>query len=302
MATSSQTTFADAREAPAVKARRKSRWQPLLRSIFFNGLLLIGAFLSAFPFYWMFVLSTQSTQQIFSWPPQFLPGSNLLVNYENIFSIIPFWRNFANSVFIGVTHTALSLLFCSMGGYAFAMYRFPGRNWLFGLMLATMMIPWMAGIVPWFILISKWLHWINRYEALIIPGVASAFGIFWMRQYIQESIPHELLDAARIDGCHEFSIFFRIVAPLLMPAFAALGIMIFIGSWNGFLGPLLVMQDKTMYTLPVALSLLRQDPRRGFDAGVLMLGTALATLPMLIVFLMATRRFMAGLTIGAVKG
>ena len=103
-------------------------------------------------------------------------------------------------------------------------------------MLVTMMIPWMAGIVPWFILISKWLHWINRYEALIIPGAASAFGIFWMRQYIQESIPHELLDAARIDGCHEFTIFFRIVAPLLMPAFAALGIMIFVGNWNAFLG------------------------------------------------------------------
>jgi ABC-type glycerol-3-phosphate transport system permease component len=123
-----------------------------------------------------------------------------------------------------------------------------------------------------------------------------------MRQYIQESVPGELLDAARIDGCHEFMIFFRIVAPLLIPAFAALGIMIFVGNWNAFLAPLLVMQEKEMYTLPVALSLLRQDPRRGFDAGVLMLGATMATLPILIVFLMATRRFMAGLTIGAVKG
>ncbi|MCB0049767.1 MAG: carbohydrate ABC transporter permease [Caldilinea sp.] len=302
MASSETTSLTESRKAASVAVKRKTRWQPLLRSVVFNSVLLLGAFLSAFPFYWMFVLSTQSTQQIFSWPPQFMPGGNLVANYENMFTIIPFWRNFANSAFVAITHTTLSLLFCSMGGYAFAMYRFPGRNWLFGLMLATMMIPWMAGIVPWFILISKWLHWINRYEALVFPGAASAFGIFWMRQYIQESIPHELLDAARIDGCHEFSIFFRIVAPLLMPAFAALGIMIFIGSWNGFLGPLLVMQEKTMYTLPVALSLLRQDPRRGFDAGVLMLGTALATLPMLIVFLMATRRFMAGLTIGAVKG
>jgi ABC-type glycerol-3-phosphate transport system permease component len=189
-----------------------------------------------------------------------------------------------------------------MGGYAFAMYRFPGRKQLFAIMLATMMIPWLAGIIPWFILISKWLHWINRYEALIIPGAASAFGIFWMRQYISESIPQELLDAARIDGCPEFLIFFRVIAPLLTPAFAALGIMIFVGNWNAFLGPLLVIQEKQMYTLPVALSLLRQDPRRGYDAGVLMLGTAMATLPMLIVFLSATRRFMAGLTLGAVKG
>jgi len=296
------TTTSTANGASGAVMRDKINWGAAVRSALFNGVLLFGAILSAYPFFWMFVLSTQSTQQIFSWPPQFMPGASLLANYENMFAIIPFWRNFANSLFVGVTHTMLSLLFCSMGGYAFAMYRFPGRGWLFGAMLATMMIPWMAGIVPWFILISKWLHWINRYEALIIPGIASAFGIFWMRQYIQESIPTELLDAARIDGCHEFTIFFRIVAPLLIPAFAALGIMIFIGNWNAFLGPLLVMQEKEMYTLPVALSLLRQDPRRGFDAGVLMLGAAMATLPILIVFLMATRRFMAGLTIGAVKG
>ncbi len=297
----SSTTTAAA-GVPGAVTTRKANWPALVRSALFNAVLLAGAFLSAYPFFWMFVLSTQSTQQIFSWPPQFTPGTSLLANYENMFAIIPFWRNFANSVFVGVTHTMLALLFCSMGGFAFAMYRFPGRSWLFGAMLATMMIPWMAGIVPWFILISKWLHWINRYEALIIPGIASAFGIFWMRQYIQESVPGELLDAARIDGCHEFMIFFRIVAPLLIPAFAALGIMIFVGNWNAFLAPLLVMQEKEMYTLPVALSLLRQDPRRGFDAGVLMLGATMATLPILIVFLMATRRFMAGLTIGAVKG
>ena len=248
------------------------------------------------------MLSTHSNLEIFSWPPSFLPGDNLIDNYQAMLTIIPFWRNLFNSAFVAITHTVLALLFCSMGGYAFAMYRFPGRNQLFAIMLATMMIPWLAGIIPWFILISKWLHWINRYEALIIPGAASAFGIFWMRQYISESIPQELLDAARIDGCPEFLIFFRVIAPLLTPAFAALGIMIFVGNWNAFLGPLLVIQDKQMYTLPVALALLRQDPRRGYDAGVLMLGTAMATLPMLIVFLSATRRFMAGLTLGAVKG
>ncbi len=281
---------------------KKSRWIQLGQQALLNGILMFGAFLSAFPFYWMFMLSTHSNLEIFSWPPSFLPGDNLIANYQAMLTIIPFWRNLFNSAFVAITHTVLALLFCSMGGYAFAMYRFPGRNQLFAIMLATMMIPWLAGIIPWFILISKWLHWINRYEALIIPGAASAFGIFWMRQYISESIPQELLDAARIDGCPEFLIFFRVIAPLLTPAFAALGIMIFVGNWNAFLGPLLVIQDKQMYTLPVALALLRQDPRRGYDAGVLMLGTAMATLPMLIVFLSATRRFMAGLTLGAVKG
>jgi ABC-type glycerol-3-phosphate transport system permease component len=149
MASAKSSVRAQTNASPSVSGHR-SRWQPVARSILFNAVLLFGAFLSAFPFYWMFVLSTQDTQQIFSWPPQFTPGNNLLTNYQNIFAIIPFWRNFANSAFVGITHTVLALLFCSMGGYAFAMYRFPGRNWLFALLLATMMIPWMAGIVPWF--------------------------------------------------------------------------------------------------------------------------------------------------------
>jgi ABC-type glycerol-3-phosphate transport system permease component len=284
------------------RSRSPSQKGKLLRQLLFYSILLLGAFLSAFPFYWMLVLGTQSTIQIFQWPPMLFPGSNLLPNYQTMLTIIPFWRNLFNSAFVAIAHTALVLLFSSLAGYAFAMYRFPGRNWLFALMLATLMIPWMAGIVPWFILISKWLHWINRYEALIIPGAASALGIFWMRQYIQGAIPSELLDAARIDGCPEFFIFFRVVAPLLAPAYGALGIMTFMGNWNAFLQPLLVMQEKTMYTLPVALALLRQDPQRGFDAGALMLGTSMAVLPILIVFLLAARQFMAGLTLGALKG
>jgi ABC-type glycerol-3-phosphate transport system permease component len=283
-------------------AQPPARGVNLLWRILFYSLLLLGALLSAFPFYWMLVLGTQSTMQIFHWPPMFLPGSNLISNYQTMMSIIPFWRNLFNSAFIAITHTALVLLFSSTAGYAFAMYRFPGRNALFALLLATLMIPWIAGIVPWFILISKWLHWANRYEALIIPGAANALGIFWMRQYIQGTIPSELLDAARIDGCPEFFIFFRVVAPLLTPAYGALGIMTFMTNWNAFLQPLLVMQEKTMYTLPVALTLLRQDPQRGFDAGALMLGTSLAVLPILIVFLLAARQFMAGLTMGALKG
>ncbi len=283
-------------------ARPRAHGGAIVERVLFGALLLLGAMLSAFPFYWMLILGTHSTLEIFHWPPMFLPGTRVLENYQVLLEIIPFWRNLFNSAYVGITHTVLSLLFCSMGGYAFAMYRFPGRDRLFALLLATMMLPWMAGIVPWFILISKWLHWINHYEALIIPGAASAFGIFWMRQYIQETIPSELLDAARIDGCPEFWLFFRVVAPLLSPAYGALGIMTFMGSWNSFLGPLLVMQDKAAYTLPVSLALLRQDPKRGYNAGVLMLGTSMAVLPILIVFLFAARRFMAGLTAGALKG
>ena len=282
--------------------KSQSNWTRPLQRALLNTILVLGAVLSAFPFYWMLVLGTHSSTEIFSWPPSFLPGSNIVENYETVIKIIPFWRNLANSAFVAITHTALVLLFCSMGGYAFAMYRFPGRNKLFAFALATMMIPWIAGIIPWFILISKWFHWTNHYEALIIPDAASAFGIFWIRQYIQETVPAQLLDAARIDGCPEFLVFFRVVAPLLGPAFGALGIMTFMGSWNQFMQPLLVMQQKEMYTLPVALQLLRQDPQRGFDVGALMLGTGMAVLPILVVFLIAARRFMAGLTAGAIKG
>ncbi len=285
-----------------MSARPRPRRPRSVSRALLYALLLLGAFLSIFPFYWMLMLSTQSSTAIFRWPPPLLPGANLMGNYRTMIELIPFWRNLFNSAFVAITQTALALLLCSMAGYAFALHRFPGRDKLFALMLMTMMIPWMAGIVPWFILISKWLHWSNRYEALIIPGAATAFGIFWMRQYIQDAIPAELLDAARIDGCPEFLIFFRVVAPLLGPAYGALGIMTFMGNWNSFMVPLLVMQEKNMYTLPVALNLLQLSPQHGYDAGSLMLGTSMAVLPILVVFLIASRRFMAGLTAGALKG
>ncbi|MGQ9629011.1 MAG: carbohydrate ABC transporter permease [bacterium] len=273
----------------------------ILGRIVLYSILVVGAFASFFPFYWMLTLATRKATEIFRFPPPLLPGTNFLVNYKNMVDTIPFWINMFNSAFVATTHTALVLLFCSMGGYAFAMYRFPGREKLFLFMLSTMMVPWMAGIIPWFILM-RWFRWINSFKALIIPGAANAFGIFWMRQYISSTVPGELLDAARVDGCPEYLIFFRVVFPLLKPALSALGIMTFMGSWNNFMGPLLVLKERTKYTLPVALSALRGDPSRGFDYGILMIGTALAMLPILVVFVLAAKRFMAGLTAGALKG
>ena len=181
------------------------------------------------------------------------------------------------------------------------MYKFPGREKLFSLMLSTMMVPFLVLVIPWFIVISR-LGWLNELKALIIPGAVTAFGIFWMRQYIAGNIPPELLDAARIDGCHEFTLFFRVVAPLLSPAYGALGIMTFMGSWNNFFYPMLVLKRPEVMTLPLALQFLRGDPYRGGDYGVLMFGTAAVMLPILIVFWAASRRFISGLTAGAVKG
>lgn len=264
-------------------------------------LLISGAVISFLPFYWMLILATHSSKTIFKFPPPFLPAGNVLINYQNMLKAIPFWRNFLNSTMVAVCITALTLLFASMGGYAFAMYKFPGRNKLFSLMLATMMVPFLVQVIPWFIIISR-LGWLNQLKALIIPGAVSAFGIFWMRQYISANVPHELLDAARIDGCHEFMIFFRVVTPLLSPAYGALGIMTFMGSWNNFFYPMLVLKKAKVLTLPLALQFLRGDPYRGGDYGVLMFGTAAVMLPILIVFWAASRRFISGLTAGALKG
>lgn len=272
-----------------------------LSKIVLYVIVIIGAVLSFLPFYWMLVLATHSTQTIFHYPPPLLPGNHLVANYLNMLKVIPFWKNFLNSLIVASVTTFLTLLFCSMGGYAFAMYRFPGRNQLFSLMLGTMMVPSLVMLIPWFIVISR-IGWINDLKALIVPGAVSAFGIFWMRQYVQANISSELVDAARVDGCNEFAIFFRIIAPLLKPAYGALGIMTFMGSWNAFFYPLVVLKKVEVATLPLALQILRGDPYRGGDYGVLMFGTALAMLPVLIAFWAASRQFISGLTAGALKG
>jgi ABC-type glycerol-3-phosphate transport system permease component len=209
-------------------------------------------------------------------------------------------KSFLNSVSISTLNTTLVLLFCSMGGYAFAVYRFPGRSALFAILLGTMMIPGIAGIIPWFFLISK-LGWINNIAALVIPGAANAFGIFWMRQYCVNNVPVSLMEAAKIDGCPEWLIFFRVVAPVLLPAYSALGIMQFVNVWNDYMIPMLVLRDTNLQTLPLMLSYMKGDPTRGTNLGALMLASTLAVLPLLAAFLSATKFFMNGLTAGAIK-
>lgn len=262
--------------------------------------LLLVAAVMVLPFYWMFVLSTRFTPEIYSFPPPFTFGSALKDNFAFMTSSVNIARHFLNSVFVTCMNTALVLLFCSMGGYAFAIYRFPGRNALFSILLGTMMVPQLAGIVPWFFLISK-LGWLNNYAALIIPGCANAFGIYWMRQYCVNNVPASLMEAAKIDGCSEWLIFFRVIAPVLLPAFAALGIMQFVGVWNGFMIPMLVLRENDLFTLPLMLSYMRGDPSRGTNVGALMLASALSVLPLMAAFLSASKFFMSGLTAGAIK-
>ena len=204
------------------------------------------------------------------------------ISFENVGILIqkiPFWINLGWSIYVGFAATALTLLFCSMAGFAFAAYNFRGKNALFALVMATMIIPAFLGMVPSFILMDT-LGWIDQPRALYLPAAAPALGIFLMRQYIQSAIPNDLLEAARLDGCGEFSIYWRVVVPLLGPAFGTLGLIAFIGSWNNFIGPLIVMRSVERYTFPLALRSVQSPVDT--EWGALMAGSVVAVLPLLL--------------------
>jgi ABC-type glycerol-3-phosphate transport system permease component len=261
-------------------------------------ILILLAFTMIMPFYMMFIYATLPTNKIFSYPPVIWFGSNIQSNLRVMNRIVNILQSYLNSIIVTVSNTVLVLLFCSMGGYAFAMHNFRFKRQLFGILLVTMMIPWTAGIVPWFYLMSKF-GWLNDFKALIIPSAANAFGIFWMRQYCSRNVPQSILDAARIDGCSEWTLFFHVVTPVILPAYASLGIMQFVNVWNDFVAPMMILRRKATHTLPIMLKTMVGD--RGTDYGALMLASTCAVLPLLIVFLMASKFFMSGLTAGAIK-
>jgi ABC-type glycerol-3-phosphate transport system permease component len=260
--------------------------------------LIFIALIFIIPFYMMFVWSTLSTKDIFSFPPVMFFGTNALKNAATMNRIINIFRGFLSSLTVTISNIALVLFFCSIGGFSFAVYKFPGKKQLFSLLLVTMMIPWTAGIVPWFIMMSKF-GWINSYKALIIPSAANAFGIFWMRQYCIKTVPLSLLDAARIDGCSEWTIFFRVAAPVILPAYGTLGIMQFVNVWNDFIQPMMILRRRAIQTLPVLLSTMMSDYAR--DIGAVMFASTCIVLPVLLAFLCASNYFLSGLTAGAIK-
>ena len=258
----------------------------------------IGSLIMLAPFYFMFVFATQSRTEIFSLPPPMFFGDDLFANLKILTERMPFWRNLGWSIYVASASTVLTLFFCSMGGYAFAMYDFRFKNALFGLVMATMLLPTFMNMIPTFMIMDL-LGWIDQPRALYVPGAASAFGIFLMRQFVTSSIPRDLIEAARMDGCREFGIYFRIVLPLLKPALGTLGLITFIASWNNFIGPLVVMRSPEMYTLPLALRSLQTPVNT--EWGALMTGSAIATLPLVILFVLSSRQLISGLTAGAVK-
>lgn len=261
-------------------------------------LVLAGALLMLAPFWFMFVFATHTRSEIFNLPPPMWFGDGFLENLAILTQRLPFWRNLGWSLYVALGSTALTLLFCSMGGYAFALMEFRGRQALFTLVMATMLLPSFMNMIPTFMIMDA-LGWIDQHRALYIPGAASAFGIFLMRQFAASAVPRELIEAARMDGCGEFGIYWRIVLPLLKPALGTLGLVAFIASWNNFIGPLVVMRTLDAYTLPLALRTLQSPVNT--EWGALMAGAAIATLPLLLLYAVSARQLISGLTAGAVK-
>lgn len=262
------------------------------------ALVAIGSLAMVAPFYFMFVFATHTRAEIFNVPPPLFFGGSLRENVAMLSERISFWHSLGWSLYVALVSTALTLLFCSMAGYAFGRFEFKGKKWLFALVMGTMLMPSFMNMIPTFLAMDA-LGWIDQPRALYLPGAASAFGIFLMRQFVASSIPTELIDAARMDGCGEMSIYFRIVLPLLRPALGTLGLITFIASWNNFIAPLVVMRSPEMYTLPLALRSLQSPIDTQW--GALMAGSAIATIPLLVLFVLSSRQLISGLTTGAVK-
>lgn len=249
------------------------------------------------PFYWLVVASTHSTADIFGSPPPLLPGGQLGENLSSLQETASFGQVVLNSLLIAAIYTVCAGLVCTLAGYAFAKYRFKGQNWLFGVLMLGLVIPNQVTLVPLFQLMADW-QWLNTYQAVIMPNLALPFGIFLMRQSMA-ALPDELLDSGRMDGCGEFKVFLRVVLPPMKPALAALAIFLFLFQWNDFIWPLIVLRDSGSYTIPVALASLQGVDDT--DYGAILTGTAVAAIPMALVFLALQRHFVSGLLAGAVK-
>ncbi|CAL1241531.1 carbohydrate ABC transporter permease [Candidatus Methylocalor cossyra] len=268
-----------------------------LQVLALHASLLALAALALFPLLWMLSVSFMPADEVNRLPPPLLPRSPTLEHYRILFARLDIGRYALNSLAIAAAVTVLSLLFNSLAGYAFAKLRFAGRERLFALLLAGMVIPSQVAMLPLFLLL-KALGLVNTYGGVIIPGLASIFGIFLIRQYAL-AIPDSLLDAARIDGASEFRIYFSLVLPLCRPILVTLAIFTFMGTWNDFMWPLIILTDQALYTLPVALANLLGEHAQ--DAELMMAGAVLTVLPVVALFLALQRHYIEGLVLGSVK-
>ena len=257
------------------------------------GLIAVAA-----PFVWMLLGSFKTQGELLRVPPTWLPEAPTNQNYAELLSKANFPQYFVNSAIVAIAVTAGNLTFCSMVGYSLAKLRFRGRNALFVLVLATLMIPGVVTFVPLFVLVTN-AGLANSYPGLILPFLVSPFGVFLMRQFFS-GLPDDLMDAGRVDGTSELGIFARIMLPLTKPALATLGILTFLGSWNNFLWPLVIAQTEEMYTLPVALALYSTG-QNAQNYGLLMAGAVVVVVPVLVIFLVFQRHVTRGIAITGLK-
>jgi cellobiose transport system permease protein len=262
-------------------------------------LVTIVLVISVFPVYWTLVAASHDNAAIAQEPPALLPGTQLFTNISKVFDQTDMRLALINSFLVAGTVTVSVVLTSTLAGFAFAKLPFRGRGTLLGLVVATMMVPPQLGIIPLYIMMANWLHWNNEIQALILPGAASAFGVFFMRQYLVTALPTELLEAGRIDGCSTLRLYRHVVLPVARPAAAVLAMLTFMATWNDFFWPLVVMTPQNP-TVQVALSTLAG----GYvpDLSVELTGALISTLPILLVFLLMGRQILGGIMQGAVKG
>lgn len=253
------------------------------------AVLAVLAFLTIFPFIWMFVTSLKTSSEVFAWPITLLPEDPQWGNFATAWARQPFTRFFQNTLFITIGTTIATLFTSSTAGFAFEKYDFPGKRFLFMLVLMLLMLPPQVTLVPTYLLVRS-MGLVNTYWALMIPGLTSVFGIFLMRQFMQ-SIPDELVDAARIDGCNDWNIYTLIILPLLKPALAVLAIFTFTGSWNSFLWPLIVSDSVDMYTLQVGIAFF--SGQTGTEYQYMMAVAVISLLPVVLMYVLFQRYFVS---------
>ncbi|GCB52458.1 hypothetical protein SNL152K_9814 [Streptomyces sp. NL15-2K] len=269
-----------------------------LRGLSVHVVLMICVVISVFPFYWIIVMATNTSQDIYSYPPKLWFGGNLLINIQHLFDKMDFFGSLLNTVIVAVCTTLLVLFFDSLAAFAFAKYEFPGKKFLFGLLLAMYILPTQLAIIPQYEIMVQ-LGWLGTLQALIVPAAANAFGIFWMRQYTSTGVPDELLDAARIEGAGFFRQYWHVVLPCVRPALAFLGIYTFIAAWNDYILPLVMLVNPDELTLQVALAQLYAG--HSTDYSMVMAGVLLAVIPLVLVFTFFARGFIADATKGALR-
>ncbi|GAA1114976.1 carbohydrate ABC transporter permease [Kribbella jejuensis] len=262
-------------------------------------LLAVAVLVAVFPLYWMFVVASNDSATAYKMPPRLTPGGNLFHLAGLVFSTVPFIRSLINSAIVAVAIGVGQGVLCALAGFAFAKLRFPGRNTLFLIVVLTMTVPTQLAVIPQYMIMSK-LGWVDTLQALIVPGLASAFGIFWMRQHIASTVSDELLQAARIDGAGSWQIFWQIAFPLVRPAAFVLGLLGFVTSWNDFLWPFIILKSPEKYTAQIAIKALQNS--YVVDLGLAMAGSFLATVPLLVLFAFVGRRLVTGIMDGAFKG